>query len=120
MKYCDLLKKALTLLKNSYINVKYYKKHMIIFKPTMKYVSTSAHISVSKKFLFNKQWDIIRQNRNKIVASLHIGNNATLKVDSFTFYAGTRLTINPNAVLILGTGYANYNTTIECFTRSEI
>lgn len=41
-------------------------------------------------------------------------------VDNFTFFTGFNIAVNNSAKLIIGSGYANYNVKIDCFTEIVI
>lgn len=86
----------------------------------MYYVHSKAVVEVGKYLNFNRQWDNERMLRNKKAGSLYVAANATLKVDAFDVYAGSRITVNQGAVLSLGIGYMNYDCVIECFNSISI
>lgn len=58
--------------------------------------------------------------RNKMAGSLFVANEATLKVDAFDVYAGSRINVNQGAKLILGSGYLNHDCVIDCFSSISI
>ena len=107
-----------------YIYIRLFKLHksrgIYIYKPTMYYIDKSAKININNKFLFNSQWDNIRKIKNIIPGQLYIGEGSELNVDTFNVFAGSRVTINNNAKLSLGTGYINHNCVIECFNSITI
>ena len=86
----------------------------------MCYVHSKAVVEVEQYLNFNRQWDNERMLRNKKAGSLYVAANATLKVDAFDVYAGSRITVNQGAVLSLGSGYMNYDCVIDCFDSISI
>lgn len=110
----ELVKKVCLLRK---MKLKYLRKGIMIAKPAMVYIAPSAKITLKGRLKFNYEFDDIRQKNNKIVGRLYIGDNASVKVENFTFYSGTRVTVNEGASLELGTGYMNYEGVIECFDK---
>jgi len=109
------------LLPYRYCNKKYALKYNIFaYKPSMVCISKKADIQIKNKLLFNKQWDKMRRKNNIIPGSLHIADNAKLKVENFTFYAGCRVHVNPNAELSIKSGFINYDSVIECFNKIVI
>lgn len=104
-----------------YCNKKYGIKYKIFaYKPSMVYISKKADVEIKKKLYFNKQWDKIRTKHNTLVGSLYVSENAKLSVESFTFLAGCRVTVNPNAELNIKTGYINHDSVIDCFNKIVI
>lgn len=101
---------------------KYYKIKYNIFayKPSMVHISKNATVEIKNNLLFNKQWDKIRTKKNILPGSLNVSDDAKLKIENFTFYAGCRVTVNKNAELDIKSGYINYNSVIECFNKITI
>lgn len=91
------------------------KKNLTVFKPCMYFVHPRARVSIEKYFNVNRSWDSERMVLNKLAGSLYVAENATLEVDSFDAYAGIRINVNSGARLILGSGYMNHDTVIDCF-----
>ena len=58
--------------------------------------------------------------RNKMAGSLYVAVDATLHVDAFDVYAGSRITVNQGARLTLGSGYMNHDCVIDCFDSISI
>lgn len=58
--------------------------------------------------------------RNKMVGSLYIAKGASLEVDAFDVYAGSRINVNAGAKLSLGSGYMNHDCVIDCFDSISI
>lgn len=96
------------------INLKALKNHIIAYRPVSLYISKKSTLAV-KRFRFNKQWDRIRQTRNKQSGSLFVDENATLNIDDFTCYAGCRINVNKNATLTLKSGFIGHDSVIDCF-----
>jgi acetyltransferase-like isoleucine patch superfamily enzyme len=95
-------------------------KKLIVFKPAMYSVHRKAVVEVEQYLNFNRQWDNERMLRNKMVGSLYVAKDATLRVDAFDVYAGSRITVNQGARLSLGSGYMNHDCVIDCFTSITI
>ena len=58
--------------------------------------------------------------RNKMVGSLYLAKGATLEVEAFDVYAGSRINVNAGAKLSLGSGYMNHECVIDCFDSISI
>lgn len=95
-------------------------KRLRIFKPAMCYLHPKAVVKICGYLNFNRQWDNERMLRNKMAGSLFVANEATLKVDAFDVYAGSRINVNQGAKLILGSGYLNHDCVIDCFSSISI
>lgn len=95
-------------------------KGLRIFKPSMYYVHSEARVKIEKYLNFNRQWDDQRMMRNKMVGSLYVAKGASLEVDAFDVYAGSRITVNAGARLSLGSGYMNHDCVIDCFSFISI
>ena len=91
-----------------------------VFKPSMCVVDSEAHVKIDKYLNFNRQWDNQRMLRNKIVGSLYLAKGATLEVEAFDVYAGSRINVNAGAKLSLGSGYMNHECVIDCFDSISI
>jgi len=120
--FINYIKKYIKILLSlRYCNKKYGIKYKIFaYKPSVVYISNKANVEIKNKLLFNKQCDKIRIKSNKLSGSLYVADNSTLKVDSFTFLAGCRVTVNENAELTIKTGYINYDSVIDCFDKIVI
>lgn len=99
---------------------RFMPKKFRVFKPSMCFVDSEAHVKIGKYLNFNKQWDNQRMLRNKMVGSLYVGKDASLEVDSFDVYAGSRINVNHGAKLSLGSGYMNHDCVIDCFSSISI
>ena len=95
-------------------------KKIKTYKPISTTISKSAVIEIDRGFQFNKQWDIERMIKNKLPGSLYIGDGAHLVVDDFICCAGSRVSVNKNAILKIGTGIMNYESVITCFNSITI
>ena len=91
-----------------------------VFKPSMCYVHPEALVRIKKYLNFNRQWDNQRMLHNKMVGSLYIAKGASLEVDAFDVYAGSRINVNHGAKLSLGSGYMNHDCVIDCFDSISI
>lgn len=58
--------------------------------------------------------------RNKMVGSLYVAKDASLEVDAFDVYAGSRINVNAGAKLSLGSGYINHDCVMDCFSSISI
>lgn len=101
------------------INFKAFKNHIIAYRPVSLYISGKSTIAV-KRFRFNKQWDRIRQIKNKQSGALFVDDYATLTIDDFTCYAGCRINVNKNANLTLKSGFIGHDSVIDCFEHISI
>ena len=91
-------------------------RRLRVFKPSMCYVHPEAQVRIEKYLNFNRQWDGQRMLRNKMVGSLYLAKGATLEVEAFDVYAGSRINVNADAKLSLGSGYMNHDCVIDCFS----
>lgn len=89
-------------------------------KPCMCFIHKKSIVEIKHGLNMNAQWDTQRQKDNIIAGSLYVGQDSCLKVDCFDIYAGSRITINNGASLILESGFINYNSCIECFHKIHI
>lgn len=99
---------------------KMLRKGLRIFKPCMALIHHQSHILIDKYLVFNKQWDSSLMLRNKKVGSIYVAKNATLEVDAFDVYAGSRINVNEGACLKMGSGYMNYDCVIDVFSSVSI
>lgn len=102
-----------------------YTKHFMpkklrVFKPAMCYMHPEALVRIEKYLNFNRQWDSQRMLRNKMVGSLYLAKDATMEVEAFDVYAGSRINVNAGAKLSLGSGYMNHDCVIDCFYSISI
>lgn len=95
-------------------------RRLRVFKPSMCYVHPEALVRIEKYLNFNRQWDTQRMMRNKMVGSIYLAKDATLDVDAFDVYAGSRINVNAGAKLSLGSGYMNHDCVIDCFDSISI
>lgn len=93
---------------------------LCVFKPSMCVMDPSAHVKIDKYLNFNRQWDNQRMLRNKMVGSLYVSKGASLEVEAFDVYAGSRINVNAGAKLSLGSGYMNHDCVIDCFDSISI
>lgn len=91
-----------------------------VFKPSMCYVHPESNVKIVKYLNFNRQWDNQRMLRNKMVGSIYLAKGATLDVEAFDVYAGSRINVNAGAILSLGSGYMNHDCVIDCFDSISI
>lgn len=76
-------------------------------------ISSCSTIKIKKgKFVFNASWIL----QDPFPSLLSVSKNATLIVhDTFYIYSGSKVYINNNAKLELGSGYINSNLNLSCF-----
>ena len=96
------------------------KKKLTVFKPCMYFIHPYARVSIGEYFKFNQSWDKERRLRNKQAGSLYVAEDASLEVGSFDVYAGCRVNVNSGARLILGSGYMNHDSVIDCFESISV
>lgn len=89
-----------------------------LLKNTSAHVAPSARIVVKKGTLtINDKWT----PRDPFPTDFSMGNYAQLIANgSFHIYSGSRIYIDNQATLVLGSGYINNNANINCFERIEI
>lgn len=96
------------------------KKGIRVYKPCMYYVHSKANVKICNYLNFNRQWDNERILRNKMAGSLYVAENATLEVGAVDVFSGSRITVNPGAILKLGNMKMNQGVVIECFRSITI
>jgi acetyltransferase-like isoleucine patch superfamily enzyme len=81
-------------------------------------VHKTAAIIINKGFLkINDKWS----NKDPFKSHLELGENSKLIVNGrFSFFSNSRISVNKNAILILGKGYVNNNAGIHCFNKITI
>jgi len=91
---------------------------VIVKKRTTCNVDKSSKIILGKgKLTLNNSWVI----KNPFHTLFFMAENASLEVSgSFDIYSGSKIYINKNAILKLGSGYINSNLNLSCFERIEI
>lgn len=97
-----------------------FRKGIRIFKPCMSFFDSQSSVHVEHYLNFNKQWDNMRVFQNKMAGALYVARNASLEVDSFDVYAGSRINVNEGAVLRMGSGYMNYDCVVDVFSSVTI
>ena len=97
-----------------------FRKGIRIFKPCMSFFDSQSSVHVEHYLNFNKQWDNMRVFQNKMAGALYVARNASLEVDSFNVYAGSRINVNEGAVLRMGSGYMNYDCVVDVFSSVTI
>lgn len=73
---------------------RFVPKKFRVFKPSMCFVDNGAQVKIDKYLNFNRQWDNQRLLRNKMAGSLYLAKGATLEVEAFDVYAGSRINVN--------------------------
>jgi len=99
---------------------RFTQRNLKVYKPSVYYVHPEAHLKIDRYLNFNRQWDNQRMLRNKMVGSLYLAKGATLEVEAFDVYAGSRINVNAGAKLSLGSGYMNHECVIDCFDSISI
>lgn len=122
------VKKFIRLLSDSswfrsiYLNIKSGSCHriQIVIYPRAKYWKhKEGNLIFTQNALFKFG---IRWKHSKFENSiLKIDKHASLIINgNFEFYTGATVIVNENAILEIGSGYANTDVTINCFNRIEI
>jgi acetyltransferase-like isoleucine patch superfamily enzyme len=89
----------------------FYRKSRLRFSRGSKIAAGSGILH------FNKKW----VKSDPFSSLLSIGTNARIELGGdFSVYSGSRIYVNDNAVLVLGSGYINHNLSLSCFERIEI
>lgn len=122
MKY--KIKRLLFLLKNNMCDTlvlkikKITKGKFILYNNTAVKYQPSSRIIINKGvFEINKKWT----SNDPFPSIFAMGENSKVIVhDSFAIYSGSRIYVNNNATLLLGSGYINNNLNLSCFSRIEI
>lgn len=96
------------------------RKGIRVYKPCMYFVHPKANVKIGNYLNFNRQWDKERILRNKMAGSLYVSENATLEVGAVDVFSGSRITVNPGAILKLGNMKMNQGVVIECFKSITI
>ena len=97
-----------------------WRKGLRVFKPCMTDIHAQSNLHIDHYLNFNRQWDAKQMLHNKMAGSLFLAREATLEVDAFDVYAGSRINVNEGAVLKLGSGYMNYDCVIDVFSSVKI
>ena len=92
---------------------------LTVNNPTALNFQKNSKIQIAKnaQFLLNKKW-----SKNDYFPSLlFLGENAKIFINgTFSIYSGSRIYVNKNAELILGSGFINNNLNLSCFNKIEI
>lgn len=97
-----------------------HNRKLRIFRPCMSCINPRSHILIEKYLNFNKQWDTERMVRNRMTGMLFVAKDATIEIDAFDVYAGSRINVNEGATLKMGSGYMNYDCAIDVFSSITI
>lgn len=104
-----------------FLRIKHFtRKGIRVYKPCMYFVHPKANVKIGNYLNFNRQWDKERILRNKMAGSLYVSENATLEVGAVDVFSGSRITVNPGAILKLGNMKMNQGVVIECFRSITI
>lgn len=95
-----------------------YPSNIIAFKGTKVSIDKSAEIELgSGRFLINDNWCDV----NPFPALFSMREHSKLIVHgSFSVYSNADISINENAVLEIGSGFANHGARIHCFQNIRI
>lgn len=95
-----------------------YPSNIVAFKGTKICIDSTAEIEVgSGRFLINDSWC----NANPFPALFSMREHSKLIVHgSFSVYSNADISINENAVLEIGSGFANHGARIHCFQNIRI
>lgn len=112
---------SINLLKTIFYNIikKDGSGYVIIYNKTRVLIEKGSRFNITKgkKFFIN----IGRISRSPNRAEIVLRKNSTIKVmDNFRIYSPTRIVVNENARLILGSGFINNYVNINCVEKIEI
>lgn len=104
-----------------FLRIKHFtRKGIRVYKPCMYFVHPKANVKIGNYLNFNRQWDKERILRNKMAGSLYVSENATLEVGAVDVFSGSRITINPGAILKIGNMKMFHGVVIDCFKSITI
>lgn len=104
-----------------FLRIKHFtRKGIRVYKPCMYFVHPKANVKIDNYLNFNRQWDKERILRNKMAGSLYVSENATLEVGAVDVFSGSRITINPGAILKIGNMKMSHGVVIDCFKSITI
>lgn len=92
-----------------------YRSGMVIF-PQVNLRNKNGNMSVSQRLVLGKVHELGSYKKSDLL----LFENSVLNVDNFTFYTGFQVAVNQGAKLSIGSGFANYNVKIDCFTEIQI
>lgn len=88
-----------------------YKKTALQFDNSSRIIIQNGVLQICKKWTYN----------DPFFSLLFLGKNSTIiSRGSFSIYSGSKIYVNENATLILGSGYINSNFNLSCFEKIEI
>lgn len=106
--------------KNKYPNLRNLVSGNIKLNPGTALDNQSSSKIIIKEggyFELNKKWS----PADPFQSLLFLGDNAKIVVHkTFDVYTGSKIYVNNNATLILGSGYINHNLNLSCFEKIEI
>lgn len=89
----------------------FYSKTALKYQPSSRIIINKGVLEINKKWTSNDPFPSI----------FALGENSKVIVqNSFAIYSGSRVYVNNNATLVLGSGYINNNLNLSCFSRIEI
>nr|WP_159022662.1 acyltransferase [Formosa sp. L2A11] len=97
--------------RNTKGNLKIYKNTSLDIDPSSKLVIDEGYLEINKKWTNNDPFPsvfVLRENAEILVRK------------SFSIYSGSKIYVNKDAKLILGSGYINNNFNLSCFKQIEI
>jgi len=122
MKYFFKIKRKISLFNKTQFKPLFDKNiihgNVYVYKNSEVEYTNSSRITIKKgKFIFNDRW----AKNDPFPSILVLGKKASLTVnDTFSIYSGSRVYVNKDANLILGSGYINHNLNLSCFDKIEI
>lgn len=99
---------------------RFTRKKIRVYRPCMYYVHPKANVVIDKYLNFNRQWDRQRMLSNNMAGTLYVSKNATLEAKAVDVFSGSRITINPGAILKLGNMKMSHGVVIDCFKSITI
>ena len=99
-------------------NIYFPKSKILVYRQTKVGLVKSGKIVVERGyFRVGRNWE----RENYLNSTLKIDKSAKLIIhDSFCFYSGCHISVNTNAILEIGSGFANNNVSIDCFRNIKI
>lgn len=92
-----------------------YHQGAIIY-PKVSLWLIGGSLNVSKRLILGS----VNEPASYHSSDLRLLNNSTLLSEDFRINSGFQISVNEGAKLILGSGYANYNLKLDCFSEIQI
>lgn len=99
----------------NFLNIFRQRRGVFVF-PEVNVQNRGGSIFIHKKLVLGKVFEFGAYR----VSDLRILKGGFLDVGNFTFFTSFFVSVNENAKLTIGSGYANYNVKIDCFEEIQI